>query len=170
MNKTNGNGGDVLMTDIIDNPREPLFPDDVPDEQPTINTIDATQQIRVIRAIEKQIEQYDLQDKESRFFYAEKKRKCEEQIEYIKRSLLGFLQLHGMKNIQTPAGTAYQRTITTKTWPDDDILLTWAGIHLPYAIRNKQEPDKKLIGEHIKTTGEVPDGYSEKEEIHLYLK
>ncbi len=173
--KNNGSG-QALEKNLLAIPeqaevtREPLFPDEMPDDRPIINTMDATLKIRVIRAIEKQIEQLDLQDKESRFFYAEKKCKCEEQIDFMKRSLLAYLQLNGMKNIQTPAGTAYQRTVTARQWPEDDVLLAWAKSNMPEGIRRKEEPDKKLIGEHIRVTGDMPEGYTERKETRLMLK
>jgi hypothetical protein len=168
--------GTAMAQPVIPTPepadRLELFPEEDfgREDEPLVDSMPVTQKIFAIRHLEKAIEQYDKQDRESRSFYAQKKQKCEEQIEFIKRMILNFLQAQCMKNIQTPAGTAYQKVVTTKQWPSDDALVAWVQAYLPEAIRTKKEPDKKAIIEHMKRTGETPDGYSEDEETRLYIK
>src|ERR1041385_2174844 len=155
METLNKNNGDASQP-AIDIERKELFPEE---EGDIVNTMDVTRKIYAIQLVEKLIDQYELQDQESRQFYAGKKAGCEKRIEFIKRNIQGFLELYKLKNVQTPYGTAYQREICTKHWPSDDILVAWALVYKPDAIRTKREPDKKLISEHINATGDAPDGY-----------
>lgn len=133
-------------------------------------TMDATRLIYLIKQLEKRKDFFELQDRESRYFYAEKKRKCEERIAFLKQTLLTYLQQNGLKNLSTPEGTAYQKTITVRTYPADDVLIRWALANVPNAVRVKHEPDKRAIVEYIRCTGEVPEGYSEAEETRVYIK
>lgn len=151
--------------------REPLFPDDWEDDiDQIVNTMDVTRKIYAIRHLERLSERYQRQDEESRAFYLAKLRQCEERIEYIKQNILRYLQQEGLKHIQTPAGTAYQRVLTTKVWPDDDLLLAWVALHLPSAVLTASKPNRKMISDHIKTTGDRPEGYTERHETKVYLK
>jgi hypothetical protein len=154
--------------------RDPLFPDDGEPWTDTPlfvqNTMDVTRMIQAIRGLERQVELHTLQDQESRAFYADRKRRCEERMGSIKASILGFLHQEGLKNIQTPAGTAYQRSLTQRQWPDDATLLAWATSSAPQAIRVKQEVDKRAAVEHIRATGEIPEGFVQYTETKLYLK
>lgn len=161
--KDNGNGTSAAE-DIV---REDLFPEE---EGEILNTMDVTRKLYAIRMIERQMARYELQDQESRSFYADKKSKADQRIDFIKHGLLAFLKQNNLPNVQTPAGTAYRRVVTTKHWPEEDVLLAWATAYLPAAVRTNREPDKKLIGEHIRTTGEVPDGYTLTVETRLYVK
>lgn len=146
----------------------PLFPDD--EEGEFINTMDMTRCIYAIRQIEKRIAQLKLQLGEAEEYYRRKVAQHQERIDFLKRNILGFLQQNDMRNIQTPCGTAYQKDVTTKLWPSEEDLLAWVRAHIPDAIRTKLEPDKRLIGEHIKSSGDVPDGYSEVTDTRLYIK
>jgi hypothetical protein len=154
-------------TDTLADEWEDLFPDDDARIQ---NTMDATIRINTIRQLEGQIQQLEKQDEESRIFYTAKKAKCTQRIETIKRSILGYLQFAGLKNIQTPSGTAYQKAVTVKAWPTDEILLSWALSSNSALIRIKREPDKRLMADHIKATGECPPGYTESQETRLYIR
>jgi hypothetical protein len=147
--------------------REELFPEEA---EEIVDTMHVTRKIWVIRQIEKLITQYEKQDAESRQFYADRKAAAQSRIDFVKTSIQAFLRHHDLQRLQTPNGTAYFRSITTKQWPADDVLIAWAQAHLPEAIRLRREPDKKVIGEHIKTTGEMPVGYSESTETRLYLR
>lgn len=152
---------------------QPTFDDDgfFPDEEREIaNTMDVTLKAYAIRQIEKQIDYLEIQDQESRSYYANKKAKCNQRVEFIQSQILNFLRTNGLKNIHTPHGTAYQRTVTAKKWPSDEGLIGWAKLHLPSAIRIKLEPDKKILSDHIKSTGEFPVGYSETQEVKLGIK
>ncbi len=147
--------------------REDLFPEE---EGEIVNTMDVTRKVWAIRRLEKMVEQYDQQDAESRQFYAERKSSAQARIDFVKASIQAFLRHHDLQRLATPNGTAYFRSITTKLWPADEVLLAWAQVHLPDAVRLRREPDKKAIGEHIKTTGNTPEGYDEREETRLYLR
>lgn len=147
--------------------REELFPEE---EGDTLNSMDATRKIYAIRRLEQLIAQYEKQDAESRQFYSDRKASAQARIDFVKGSIQAFLRHHDLQRLATPNGTAYFRSITTKQWPADDALIAWAQAHLPEAIRLRREPDKKAIGEHIKTTGETPEGYCESEETRLSLR
>ena len=140
------------------------------DEDEALNSMDVTRRLQAIRMVEKMIAQYEQQANEAKVFYADRVYRCQRRIEDVKRNILGFLQQNDMKNIQTPFGTAYQRLVTTKLWPTDDALLSWAVAHNPATIRVKREPDKRAISDHIKSTGEIPPGYNESQEVRLYIK
>jgi hypothetical protein len=144
-----------------------LFPEE---SSEIINTMNVTLKIYIIRKLEKEIELFNKQLEESKYFYTDRIIKCVERIDLIKQAIHGYLRFNNLKNIKTPNGTAYQKDITLKQWPADDILLAWADAYIPEAVRIKKEPDKKLIGEHIKSTGETPDGYTETQETRLYIK
>jgi hypothetical protein len=162
---------DTLEPDVAVPPespqREELFPEE---EGETLNTMDVTRKIHAVRRIEMLIAQYQKQDTESRQFYADRKAAAQARIDFVKGNIRAFLHLHDLQRLQTPNGTAYFRSITLKQWPADEVLLAWAQAHLPEAIRLRREPDKKAIGEHIKTTGDTPEGYYESEETRLYLR
>ena len=153
--------------DVVVQEHEPLFTDDEPEVR---NTMDVTRLIALIRGIEKRINYLKLQDTESRAFYADKISRCQEQMDMFKQSILAYLQHEGRHKIQTPAGTAFQKTYTKRTWPSDEVLVEWASACKPEAIRIIREPDKKLLAQHIKSTGEVPDGYSEEERVIVCIK
>jgi hypothetical protein len=144
-----------------------LFPDETSE---IINTMNVTLKIYIIRKLEKEIELFNKQLEESKYFYTDRIVKCVERIDLIKQAIHGYLRFNNLKNIKTPNGTAYQKDVTLKQWPGDDILLAWADAYKPEAVRIKREPDKKLIGEYIKATGETPDGYTESTETRLYIK
>jgi hypothetical protein len=113
---------------------------------------------------------YQKQDEESRQFYADRKATAQARIDFVKVSIHAWLRNNDLQRLQTPNGTAYFRSITLKQWPADEVLVAWAQAHLPEAIRLRREPDKKAIGEHIRTTGDTPEGYDEHEETRLYLR
>lgn len=161
------NGHGHTDTDAVAEEFDELFPDDDVKIQ---TSMDATQRISTIRLLEQQIEQLTRQDQESRNFYADRKAKVEARIEDIKRNILGYLQFNNLKNIQTPVGTAYQKVVTIKHWPEDEVLLAWGLAHNPATIRVKREPDKRLISDHIRSTGEIPETYSESQETRLYIR
>jgi len=162
---------DTLEPDVATLPeapsREDLFPEE---EGEIVSSMDVTRKIWAIRRIEKLIAQLDKQDAESCQFYADRKASAQARIDFVKASIQAFLRHHDLQRLATPNGTAYFRSIITKQWPADEVLMAWAQAHLPEAIRLRREPDRKAISEHIKTTGEVPEGYQESEETRLYLR
>ena len=148
-----------------------LFGDDTEKfEQPPQNTIDVTWRIATIRQLEKQIKLLELQASEAKQFFASRVDRCEDRIGFLKQAIQGFLNHSNLKNLQTPQGTAYQRTITVKSWPEDAALLAWIDAVKLNAVRNKREPDKQAISAHIASTGEIPPGYSETQETRIYIK
>lgn len=157
----------ISLEELLELNHIDLFPEET--TEPT-NSMIISRQILAIRRLEQQIERYDQQLREARSFYEQRAGKCEERIAFLKQSIKAFLDQNGLKNIQTPSGTAYQKVLTVKHWPEDEALVAWADTHLPGAIRIKREPDKKALGDHIKRGGEVPDGYDESQETRLYVK
>ena len=153
---------------LVDPPqREELFPEE---EGEIVNTMDVTRKVYVIRKLEGLVALYQKQDEESRQFYADRKATAQARIDFVKVSIHAWLRNNDLQRLQTPNGTAYFRSITLKQWPADEVLVAWAQAHLPEAIRLRREPDKKAIGEHIRTTGDTPEGYDEHEETRLYLR
>lgn len=131
---------------------------------------DVTNMIEAIGHLEDQLGLYDTQSAEAVSFYKSKCNTAELRIEQLKSYIKGFLLQKCLKNIQTPLGTAYIRRINVKHWGDLDDLLRWTQVNAPEAVRVKYEPDKKLLTEHFKKTGEVPDQYSELLEDRVYIK
>lgn len=131
---------------------------------------DATNMIEAVGHLEAQLEIYRVQLTEAQQFFEMKSETLLKRIEQIKSSLHGFLDIKGLRNIQTPRGTAYLRKIRVKQWPDDDALVSWALEHSPKSVKVRYTPDRKLLSEHIKATGEIPDTYSETEEERLYIR
>ena len=156
---------------------EPLFPNDLENEDilpeestQIIDTMDVTLKVSAINRIGKEIEMYQRQLDDAKFFYEDRIKRCEQRQYQLKQMILGFLGMNKLKNIRTPLGTAFMKELTTRLWPPDDALVAWATEHLPSAIRVKKEPDKRLLSDHIKSSGEIPDGYSESKETRLYIK
>ncbi len=158
---------DTILEDLLGVEHADLFPEE---NQERLNSMDIARQIATIKKLEEQIQQYELQEKEAKSFYAQRRAKCDDRIGFLKGSIKAFLDQQGLKNIQTPNGTAYQKVVTVKQWPDDEALLAWADVHLPTAIRVKREPDKRAIGEHIAKTGDVPEMYREEHETRVYIR
>lgn len=159
--------GGITLEELLELNHIDLFPEE--NNEPT-NSMIVSRQIHTIRRLEQQIERYDQQQRESKSFYEERAGKCEERIAFLKQSIKAFLDQNGLKNVQTPNGTAYQKVVTVKQWPEDEVLLAWVDLHLPAAIRVKREPDKKVIGEHITKTGDTPETYREERETRIYLR
>ena len=162
----NNNNGQAAVHDFTSEEPE-LFPDETIE---IANTFHVTQKIGIIRRLESDIQFHQRQLDESILFYKEKMERLELRIGQVKLAIQGWLNFSNLQNIKTPVGTAYQKQISFKHWPSDDELLAWVLINTPNAIRLKREPDKKLISEHIKSTGEAPDGYTESSETRLYIK
>ena len=153
----------LFTTDDSDN-------DSMTESREIQNTMDVTNKISSIRQIEKDLAGLDLQDRESRAFYAAKKNACEQRMDFLKQQILNYLQARNQKNIQTPAGMAFQRLVTTKHWPSDDVLISWCMKSVPTAMKISKDVDKRILTEHIKAKGEIPDGYLESHQMRLYLK
>lgn len=163
--------GEILLADEV---RDPLFDDEegvaLPLPVNISNTAAVTQMIYAIRKAEAVYERLELQDRESRAFYADQKRVCQSRVDAMKRAILGFLQSQGERNIKTPAGTAFQKTLAQHEWPADKLLLEWAEAAAPRVIRTKKEVDKRLLLQHIHSTGEVPEGFREWTDTRLEIR
>ena len=140
------------------------------DETPILDTMDAAKKIYGIKATEKQIAMLELHAAEATAFFKKRIAACQQRIEFLKTNLQGYLNHNQLKNLSTPYGIVYQRTINSKHWPEIDVLVEWAQLHLPTAIRSRFEPDKKALYDHITATGETPDGFSEQTETRIYIK
>lgn len=65
----------------------------------------------------------------------------------------------GRRSVSLPAGSIGFRAEPTRlSVADDKRLLAWCRTHLPLAIRVIETVPKTPLMEHIKLTGEVPDG------------
>lgn len=148
-----------------------LFGEDLArDDMPVVSTVDASRKVAAIRTLEKQIGMLELQAAEAKHFFEQRVQKCQERIDHLKFLLQGYLNHMDLKNLATPYGTIYQRTVKVKNWPEPTPLLSWAESHFPEGIRIKKEPDKKAIYEHIAATGDAPEGFTESSETRLYIK
>ncbi|MFZ4622376.1 MAG: hypothetical protein ACOYNS_17570 [Bacteroidota bacterium] len=134
------------------------------------NFQDVTNMIEAVCHLEDQIEMYDTQSVEAVSFFKSKSNTAQLRIDQLKSYIKSFLDQKVLKNIQTVRGTAYIRKMNVKSWGDTDALLAWTQANAPQAVRVKYEPDKKLLSEHMKKTGECPDQYSEQPEDRLYIK
>lgn len=142
-----------------------------PDEDVTPrNFMDVTNMIEAVTHLEAQIELYKAQSDEAVQFFNAKMNTAQLRIDQLKQYLKGFLDQKALKNIQTPRGTVYIRRVNVKHWGDPEALLAWTQANAPQAVRAKYEPDKKLLADHFKSTGEVPEQYSEEPEYRLYIK
>lgn len=63
------------------------------------------------------------------------------------------------QSVSLPAGSIGFRVEPTKLCvTDEPALLAWCRQHLPSAIRTVESPMKTPLNDHLKTTGECPDG------------
>lgn len=63
------------------------------------------------------------------------------------------------KSVSLPAGTIGFRTERTRlAIVDEKRLLTWAKSHLPAAVQTVETIQKTVLNQHLKLTGECPDG------------
>jgi len=65
-----------------------------------------------------------------------------------------------IKTIKLPHGALKMRTQQPEYTYEDDQLLAWAHVNLPTAIVVKESVAKQQVKDHIKETGEIPDGVS----------
>ena len=78
-------------------------------------------------------------------------------IDYFENILKPWAQEQG-KSVSLPSGRVRFRKMQDKFIYDDQAVMAWAKEHLPEAIRVKEELEKKAIKDHVKATGELPDG------------
>lgn len=68
-------------------------------------------------------------------------------------------QHDGRKSVSLPSGTMGFRTEPLKlSICDEQTLLRWCRTHLPSAIRTTESAAKSPLMQHVKTTGECPQG------------
>jgi|TARA_R110001606_G_scaffold383587_1_gene545938 hypothetical protein len=117
----------------------------------------------------------DIQQKqvESKEFYDRRIDAIQNQINYRSALLESFMQgqfrNNDKKTSKMPNGTLKLTTRLSRKFGDDDTLIKYSYDNdLPTRVSEK--PDKKAIIEHIKNTGDVPDGYEEEEETSFSFK
>lgn len=168
----NGNG--QLHETVAEEEREELFPDLPGDETTPSDVFEATRLVKSIRELDERKsrveEERRLQLQRYSEWYDNRLQKLAEHIERRKASLEAYLNWNSLQRLPTPEGTAYFRTTTKLQWPVADKLVQWAERNLPAALRVKKDVDKRIVGEHIKKTGELPEGYSEEQITGLYIR
>lgn len=66
---------------------------------------------------------------------------------------------HGRRNVSLPAGNiGFHMEQTRLSVVDEAKLLSWAKQHLPSAIRTVETIQKTTLTDHLKATGECPEG------------
>ena len=117
----------------------------------------------------------DIQHKqvESKEFYDRRIDAIQNQINYRSALLESFMQgqlrNNDKKTSKMPNGTLKLTTRLSRKFGDEDTLIKYSYANdLPTRVTEK--PDKKAIIEHIKNTGDVPDGYEEEEETSFSFK
>lgn len=64
-----------------------------------------------------------------------------------------------LKQVRLPAGAVGYRAAGARlTVADDDLLLEWCRVHLPDAVVRTERVIKSLVNDHLRRTGECPDG------------
>lgn len=85
--------------------------------------------------------------------------KLQKKIAWHESGLIAFLQVQGKKTIKLINGTLKRIKGRDRVDVlDADALTKWAESNGANLLRVKVEPDKKAIMDHIKNTGELPDG------------
>lgn len=162
-------------SEITTEEREELFPPLPGEDEPIaglVHVIEAEKRVRYWK------EKRDALEKESvevlnfyRLWYERRQLRFNERIAFNMQQIAGYMDATGQTKIPTPEGTAYFKTITRKEWPEDEVLVAFAHRNeIPNAVRTKYSPDKKVISGYIERTGNVPEGYSEREERTLQIK
>ena len=162
-------------SEVVVEEHEDLFPPLAGEEVPV------TELVHVIEA-EKRIrywsEKKSALDKEAaevldfyRRWYERRVRHCEERIGFNTQQIAAYMDILGVTKLPTPEGTPFFKTITKKEWPEDPALVAFAQENeITDGVRTKYAPDKKAIAEYIGRTGNVPDGYVEREERTLQIR
>lgn len=92
-------------------------------------------------------------EREERFFLERYGR----QLEMWARERLA--QSRRSKSIRLPAGTVcFRSTPPHLAVTDESVLLRWCRLHLPLAIRVREHLLKNVVSEHVRSTGECPQG------------
>ena len=110
---------------------------------------------------------------ESKEFYDRRIDSIQKQISYRSSLLEAFMQgqykNNDRKTSKMPNGTLKMTKRLSRNFGDDESLMKYSYSNdLPTRVSEK--PDKKAIIEHIKSTGHIPDGYTEEEEVSFSFK
>jgi hypothetical protein len=106
-----------------------------------------------------------------RRWYEKRQNQCEERITFNIQQITAYMDATGQTKVPTPEGTAYFKMVTRKEWPEDTVLVAFAQqAEIPGAVKTKHSPDKRVIYDYIKGTGDVPEGFVEREERVLQLR
>jgi hypothetical protein len=145
--------------------REELFPMEAGDEMP-VNTVgDVIMKLDRAKYFEQKADalQVEMAATIAQFteWYQTRIARAEEREQYHLTQIRNYMDNNGLDKVPTPRGTAYFRNTEKIHWPaDDQELLTWAECDPAQFVKTRTvvTPDKKAIGEFIKTTGELPPG------------
>jgi hypothetical protein len=143
--------------------REELFPMEAGDELP-VNTVgDVIMKLDRAKYFEQKADalQVEMAATIAQFteWYQTRIARAEEREQYHLTQIRNYMDNNGLDKVPTPRGTAYFRNTEKINWPQDDQeLLTWAELDPARFVKTRTvvTPDKKAIGEYIKTTGDVP--------------
>tara|TARA_Y100000310_G_scaffold233247_1_gene236117 strand:+ start:800 stop:1366 length:567 start_codon:yes stop_codon:yes gene_type:complete len=138
------------------------------ENQPEEN-LQADRILWVINKLEHELALIEQDAQASAEFYIMKKDKKERQINYLGDKLHTFISGQGVKTIKVPNGNIRLTTRKKDIYPDDDILMAWC-IDNDIPLRIKSQPDKKMIKEYIKDTGNAPDDYTVEEQTTFSYK
>lgn len=132
-------------------------------------TIQADQLCKKLGYIEDKIESLEREQMRSSQFYQDRINKKAKRVAYIEALLLNYANNQEEKTIKLPFGTLSKRKSTKKLWPEDTVLIDFSkSNHIP--IRIKEAPNKLEISKYITETGEMPEGYDEKETTSFSVK
>tara|TARA_R110000787_G_scaffold229595_2_gene337148 strand:- start:26 stop:529 length:504 start_codon:yes stop_codon:yes gene_type:complete len=142
-------------------------------DKDNIVDIHVDQILWMIGKLEGEIAEIQHKQVESKEFYDRRIDSIQNQINYRSALLESFMQgqfrNNDKKTSKMPNGTLKLTTRLSRKFGDDDTLIKYSYANdLPTRVLEK--PDKKAIIEHIKNTGDVPDGYEEEEEVSFSFK
>ena len=93
----------------------------------------------------------------------------ERTIDMLKSRISEFMLSSDNAKIPTQAGTAYFTKRTKEVYPDDNALIEFSKQN-KLEMTIKLSPNKKIIKNHIKNGGSVPEGYSTHEVTTLSIR
>lgn len=102
-------------------------------------------------------------------FYNNKIESTERTIDILKDRISEFMLSSDNSKIPTQAGTAYFTKRTKEVYPDDEALIEFSKQN-KLEMTVKISPNKKVIKDHIKNGGSIPEGYSTHEVTSLSIR
>ena len=101
-------------------------------------------------------------------FYNNKIESTERTIDILKDRISEFMLSSDNSKIPTQAGTAYFTKRTKEVYPDEALIEFSKQNKLEMTV--KISPNKKVIKDHIKNGGSIPEGYSTHEVTSLSIR